>query len=390
MRRAAALAAAALVLGAAGCSGDDDNGGEQDAAAREVTTTKVEVVEGVGREGGFDPRGIYERLSPGVVTVISIFEDAPSILDSGGERGQGSGFVLDGRGYIATNAHVVTTAGDSGTVRAEEVYVGFADGNRVKAEIVGDDPNADVALLKVDPRDLKLTPLRLGTPETIAVGEPVAAIGSPFGEEQSLSIGVISAVDRNIQSLTRFTIGNAIQTDAAINPGNSGGPLLDSRGRVIGINAQIKSQSGGGEGVGFAIPVDAVRRSLRELRGRGRVDYGYLGVSSFAIWPQLAERLDLDAVGAALVEEVEPASPAEEAGIQGGEDTITFQGQPQIPTGGDVILSVNGRRLTPANDLADLVGALGAGDSVKLEILRDGDRRTVELELGRRTAAAPE
>ena len=391
MRRAAALAAAALALGAAGCSGDDDNGGEQDAAAREVTTTKVEVVEGVGSEGGFDPGGIYERLSPGVVTVISIFKDGgPSILDSGGEGGQGSGFVLDGRGYIATNAHVVTTAGDSGTVRAEEVYVGFADGNRVKAEIVGDDPNADVALLKVDPRDLKLTPLRLGTPDTIAVGEPVAAIGSPFGEEQSLSIGVISAVDRNIQSLTRFQIGNAIQTDAAINPGNSGGPLLDSRGRVIGINAQIKSQSGGGEGVGFAIPVDAVRRSLRELRTQGRVDYGYLGVSSVVIWPQLADRLDLDAVGAALVEDVEPASPAEEADIRGGEGSITFQGQPRIPVGGDVILSVNGRRLTPANDLADLVGGLAAGNSVKLGVLRDGDRRTVELELGRRAAAPPE
>ncbi len=139
------------------------------------------------------------------------------------------------------------------------MFVEFADGNRVPAEIVGDDPNADVALLKVDPAGLRLTPLQLGSSDSIQVGEPVAAIGSPFGERQSLSIGVISAVDRNIESLTRFQIGNAIQTDAAINPGNSGGPLLDARGRVIGVNAQIKSESGGGEGVGFAIPVDAVR-----------------------------------------------------------------------------------------------------------------------------------
>ena len=389
MRRAVLLAAAALAL-AAGCSGDDEGGGSPDAASREVTTTKVEVVNGVGREGGFDAGQIYERLSPGVVTILSIFEDGPSLLEDGGEGGQGSGFVLDGKGYIATNAHVVTTDGDSGPAQAEEVYVGFADGNRVRAEIVGADPNSDVALLKVDPGDLKLTPLRLGSPATIAVGEPVAAIGSPFGEERSLSIGVISAVDRNIQSLTRFQIGNAIQTDAAINPGNSGGPLLDSRGRVIGINAQIKSQSGGGEGVGFAIPVDAVRRSLRELRSKGRVDYGYLGVSSLVIWPQLAERLDIDAAGAALVEQVESGSPAQEAGIRGGSSSITFQGRPQIPVGGDVIVSVNSRRLSQSDDLADLVSALGAGDSVELELLRDGERRTVDVELGRRTAAAPE
>jgi S1-C subfamily serine protease len=388
VRRAAALAAAAVALLAPGCSSDDE--GEKAAGPREVTTTKVEVVEGVGRRGGFDAGGIYRRLSPGVVTVLSIFENGPSLLEDGGEGGQGSGFVLDGQGHIATNAHVVTSDGGSGPVRAEEVYVGFADGNRVRAEIVGDDPNADVALLKVDPRDLNLTPLRLGSPNTIAVGEPVAAIGSPFGEEQSLSIGVVSALDRNIRSLTRFQIGNAIQTDAAINPGNSGGPLLDSRGRVIGINAQIKSQSGGAEGVGFAIPVDAVRRSLHELRRRGRVDYGYLGVKSLVVWPQLAERLDLDAVGAALVEEVEAGSPAEEAGIDAGEQRISFQGQPDIPAGGDVILSVNGRRVTQTDDLADLVGALGSGDTVRLELLRDGERRIVELELGRRGAAPPE
>ena len=234
-----------------------------------MTTTRVQVVEGLGREGGFDPAQIYDRLSPGVVTILSIFNGGSSLLDDGGEGGQGSGFVLDGDGYIATNAHVVTTDGTDGTEQADQVYIEFLDGNRVPAEIVGHDPNADVALLKVDPDDLSLTPLDLGESHTISVGEPVAAIGSPFGERQSLSIGVISALDRTIQSLTKFEIGDAIQTDAAINPGNSGGPLLDAQGRVIGINAQIKSQSGGGEGVGFAIPVDAVRRSLRELRAQG-------------------------------------------------------------------------------------------------------------------------
>ena len=384
------MAAVALALAGAGCDSGDD---EAQRTTREVTTTRVEVVEGVGKGGDFDPAEIYDQLSPGVVTIISIFEGGASLLEDEGEGGQGSGFVLDDKGYIVTNAHVVTTEGGlegAGAERAKQVFVEFSDGNRVSAEIVGHDPNADVALLKVDPEGLRLTPLELGNPDAIAVGEPVAAIGSPFGERQSLSIGVVSAIDRNIESLTRFQIGNAIQTDAAINPGNSGGPLLDADGRVIGINAQIRSRSGGGEGVGFAIPVDAVRRSVRELRDKGRVDYGYLGVSTLVLWPQLAERLDLDVRGGALVQEVEPGSPAEDAGIEAGDDEITFQGQPDIATGGDVIVAVGGRRLTRREDLADVIGSMRTGDKVKLEIVRDGEHRTIRVTLGHRPAGAVE
>ncbi len=269
MRRAAAVTAALLAAAAAGCSVNDDDGraGGLAGAQPRSTTTRVQVVEGIGRHGGFDPRQIYERLSPGVVTVISIFDGNGFQVGEDGSGGQGSGFVLDGQGYVATNAHVVTEEDELD--RAEQVYVEFSDGNRVEADIVGVDLNADVALLKVDPGGLSLTPLRLGSSHDISVGEPVAAIGSPFGERQSLSVGVVSAVDRNISSLTRFGIGDAIQTDAAINPGNSGGPLLDAKGEVLGINAQIKTDSGGGEGVGFAVPVDAVRRSLDELRAEG-------------------------------------------------------------------------------------------------------------------------
>jgi S1-C subfamily serine protease len=258
----------------------------------------------------------------------------------------------------------------------------------VPAEIVGVDLNADVALLKIDPDGLSLTPLSLGRTNSIDVGEPVAAIGSPFGERQSLSIGVVSAIDRNIASLTRFGIGDAIQTDAAINPGNSGGPLLDAAGRVIGVNAQIKSESGGGEGVGFAIPVDFVRRSLRELRRDGEVDYGYLGVSTMILWPQLAERLGIDAEAGALVQEVEPGSPAEDEGLEAGSETIDFQGQTDIATGGDVIVEVNGTPLTRERDLSDVISEMGAGDAVTLTVVRDGDRREVELELGERPAGA--
>jgi S1-C subfamily serine protease len=390
VRSAAAVAAAALLLLAAGCdvNGDSDGGGGGSAGPNEVTTTRVQVVEGLGENGGFDPAAIYDRLSPGVVTILSIFGGGTGLLEDGGEGGQGSGLVIDGDGYIATNAHVVTTERGDSTVRADRVFVEFSDGNRVPAEIVGHDPNADVALLKVDPQGLSLTPLRLGESHTIAVGEPVAAIGSPFGERQSLSIGVISALDRTIRSLTQFEIGDAIQTDAAINPGNSGGPLLDAEGRVIGINAQIKSQSGGGEGVGFAIPVDAVRRSLGELRENGRVDYGYLGVETLTIWPQLADRLDLDVDTGALVQDVVDGSPAEDAGIESGGDEISFQGQSRIATGGDLIVGVNGKDLTREHDLADEISDHSAGDSVRLTLIRDGERRTVSVELGRRPARA--
>ena len=389
MRRAAAAAAAALLVAAAGCDvNDNSDGSDESAAPREVTTTRVQVVEGLGREGGFDPAAIYDRLSPGVVTIRSLFGGGTSLFEDGGEGGQGSGFVIDGDGYVATNAHVVTTERADSTVRADQVFVEFSDGNRVPARIVGHDPNADVALLKVDPEGLSLTPLELGESGSIAVGEPVAAIGSPFGERQSLSIGVISALDRTIRSLTQFEIGDAIQTDAAINPGNSGGPLLDAQGRVIGINAQIKSQSGGGEGVGFAIPVDAVRRSIRALREKGRVDYGYLGVETLTIWPQLADRLDLTVDTGALVERVVEDSPAEDAGLEAGTEQISFQGQSEIAIGGDLIVGVNGEEFTREHDLADEISDHSAGDRVRLTLLRDGERRTVEVQLGRRPAGA--
>jgi len=368
---------AVLGLAAAGCDAGDDEGSS---APREVTTTRVKVVEGIGSKGGFNPAQIYDRLAPGVVTILSLFESGASILDDGGEGGQGSGFVIDGDGYIATNAHVVTS--DSGG-RAEQVFVEFSDGNRVEAKIVGVDPNADVGLLKVDPSGLALTPLRLGVSHGIVVGEPVAAIGSPFGERQSLSIGVISAIDRNIESLTRFQIGDAIQTDAAINPGNSGGPLLNAHGRVLGINAQIKSQSGGGEGVGFAIPVDAVSRSLRELRANGKVGYGYLGVQTLSLWPQLAERLDLDVDDGALIQDIESDSPAEKAGLKEGDAEIGFQAT-RVRTGGDVIVAVDGHPLSRSDDLADEISAMSAGDEVELELVRDGQHKTVRVRLGER------
>jgi S1-C subfamily serine protease len=385
MRRLAILAALALV---AGCGGGDDDrpsgGGGGDEPRSE--TTRVEVIENSGGEGGFDPKAIYESEAPGVVTVISLFGDTglDAVLGEGGNGGGvGSGFVLNGEGEIATNAHVVTTGEGDSIRRAREVYVEFADGNQVEAEIVGADPNADIAMLRIDPQGLKLRPLPLGESSSVEVGEPVAAIGSPFGEKQSLSVGVISAIDRSIQSLTNFAISGAIQTDAAINPGNSGGPLVDGEGRVVGVNQQIKSTSGGGEGVGFAVPIDAVKRSLDMLRKDGTADYAYLGVSSVELYPQLVEKFDLDVDKGAWVQVVNAGGPAEKAGIRGGGSPVEFQAQPFRP-GGDVITKVDGKAVEDSSDLADLIADYEPGQKIPLEVHRGDDVREIEVTLGER------
>jgi 2-alkenal reductase len=291
--------------------------------------------------------------------------------------------VLSGEGEIATNAHVVASGEGDAIERAREVYVEFADGNTVEADVLGADPNADIALLRIDPQGLNLRPLPLGESAGVEVGEPVAAIGSPFGEEQSLSIGVVSAIDRSIGSLTNFEISGAIQTDAAINPGNSGGPLVDGEGRVIGVNQQIKSTSGGGEGVGFAVPIDAVKRSLDMLRKDGEADYAYLGVASVELYPQLIEKFGLEVEKGAWVQEVNPGGPAEEAGIKGGGSPVEFQAQRYRP-GGDVITKVGGEPVEDSAQLADVIADYAPGEKVALEIHRDGDVREVEVELGER------
>jgi S1-C subfamily serine protease len=383
--RGAALAAAAA-LALAGCSASSNGKGSVATSTVpptptgpvHVQKTRVNVVEGIGRKGGFDPSVIYKRLAPGVVTII-----AESGGSKSGQAALGSGFVLDGQGYIATNAHVVLSDPPK-LQRATGVFVQFADNNRVPATIVGTDLNADVALLKVAPGGLTLTPLRLGASSNLLVGSPVAAIGSPFGENQSLSVGVISATGRDIESLTAFRIGNAIQTDAAINHGNSGGPLLNARGEVIGVNSQIQSTGGGGEGVGFAVPVDTVRRSVDQLRRTGHVSYAYLGVSTQELYPQLAQRLGLASQHGALVGTVEPGGPAAKAGIVAGKTKITFEAQRGIPTGGDAIVSVDGRPIVQAADLTDIIGLKNPGEKVRLGLVRGRARRTVTITLGTR------
>jgi 2-alkenal reductase len=378
------LLAALAALVVAGCGG----GGETRTVRTE--TTKVEVLQEAGGEtrarGAFDPAAIYRRESPGVVTVIS--RGLGTTQGEGGGGGLGSGFVISGRGEIATNAHVVTSGEGAAIRKAEQVFVRFQDDNQVPARIIGFDPFSDVALLRIDPNGLTLRPLPFGRTKDLVIGSPVAAIGSPFGEEQSLSVGVISALDRSIQSLTGFDTVGAIQTDAAINHGNSGGPLLDASGNVLGINAQIQTSTGEGSGVGFAISADTVRRSLDQLRESGRARYAYLGVATSPMYPQLAERFDLPVDHGAWVQDVTPGGPADDASLRGGSGAQEFQGR-QYRTGGDLIVAVGRQQIREEADVAKALVGLRPGSEVDLQVYRDGDRRTLRVKLGERPLDAP-
>jgi S1-C subfamily serine protease len=349
-------------------------------------------------EGSFDPEAIYETEAPGVVTVRSLFgsQGIGGLLDGEGGNGGGgdgggglgSGFVLSGKGEIVTNAHVVTQGEGTKTKRAGKVYIEFADGNQVEARIVGVDPNADIALLRLDPKGLDLHPLPLAPDDKIVVGSPVAALGSPFGERQSLSVGVVSATDRSIASLTNFRISGAVQTDAAINPGNSGGPLLNAKGEVIGVNQQIKTNSGGGEGVGFAVPVAVVRRSLGQLREDGKADYAYLGVSSVALYPQLVEEFELPVAKGAWLQDITSPGPGQKAGLKGGTTERTFQAR-NFEVGGDIVTRVGGTPISDPDDLATAIARFKPGQKVKLQVYRDGDKREIDVTLGERPVDPP-
>jgi 2-alkenal reductase len=383
-----ALTVLVLLAALAGCGGGGSKSSQTTtAAASQTQTTQTGAVappDDTAARPPFDAETIYKTRSPGVVTVISLVGGAG--VQGGAAKALGSGFVVDTAGYVATNAHVVT---DPSGANASSVYVQFGDGNQLAARIVGTDLDSDVALLKVDPSQLrgpnaKVVPVPLGATSELQVGDPVAAIGSPFGEPQSLSVGVVSALNRDIESLTNFSIGNAVQTDAAINHGNSGGPLLDAGGKVVGINSQIQSTSGGGEGVGFAIPIETAKRSIEQLRANGKVTYAYLGVQSVPVYPQLAERLGLKILDGAEIDSVAPGGPADKAGLRGAKTHITFQGQAGIPVGGDVIVAVGGRPLIRPDDLSDEVATRSPGDTLNLQIVRGGKRQTVPVKLGTR------
>jgi S1-C subfamily serine protease len=266
------------------------------------------------------------------------------------------------------------------------VYVQFADRDRAPAKVVGWDVFDDVGVLKVDLRDHSVAPVPLGNSASVLVGEPVAAIGSPFGNADSLATGVVSAVHRSIDSLTsRFSVPDAIQTDAPINHGNSGGPLFDARGRVIGINAQIRSDSGNAQGVGFAVPINAARRSMDQLIANGRVVYPYVGVNTQDLTPSAARRFGFGVQRGAVIVEVKGGSPAARAGLRAATSRQFFEGDPLVPVDGDVIVAIDGERVESADDVLRIVSErLIVGERATFTVVRGSERRQVRLVLARR------
>lgn len=332
---------------------------------------------------GLTAHDIYERHAPGVVHVraeVSQGDTSPFGLGQGGEA-SGTGFVIDGEGHILTNFHVV-----EGSTKVE---VGFDDNRVVQATVLGTDATNDLALLRVDPDGLKLTPLQLGDSSSAQVGDPVLAIGNPFGLDRTLTTGVVSALQRQITAPNGFTIQHVIQTDASINPGNSGGPLLDAAGRVIGINSQIITGNGGSGnvGIGFAVPINTAKKLLPQLKQTGSVVHAYLGITGTTIDGALAD-LQLKADRGVLIQSVEPDGPAGEAGLKGG--TVESQlGGARIMLGGDVIQSFDGARIDSMSDLTGAISTRDPGDDVRLGILRRGAAERVTVTLGRAPTHAP-
>jgi S1-C subfamily serine protease len=332
---------------------------------------------------GLTAGDIYKRDAPGVVFIRSqVVERTQSPFDFGLPQEQqgeatGSGFVIDRAGTILTNAHVVNGA--------TKVTVQFQNKESVDAKVLGKDESTDLALLKVDPDGLRLTPLTLGSSKGVQVGDPAIAIGNPFGLERTLTTGVISAVQRTIQAPNNFEIDDVLQTDAPINPGNSGGPLIDATGKVIGINSQIAtggSGSQGSVGIGFAVPIDTAKQIIPDLKQSGRVDRGYLGIESTTVDKTLKD-LNLPVDHGALVQSVSPGGPADKAGIRAGDLSATLDNHP-IQLGGDIIIKVAGQEIRSSNDLQAAVVDRKAGDKVKVTLVRAGKVKTVEVTLGER------
>jgi 2-alkenal reductase len=332
--------------------------------------------------GTFDPAAIYARRAPGVVTIYALFEPGGG---SDEHAAQGSGFVVSRQGHVLTSAHVITRREGGALERANRLFVEFSDRDRVPAEFVGFDPYDDVGVLRVDPDAHRLDPLPLGDSDHVRIGEPVAAIGSPFGNVDSLAVGVVSATGRAIDSLNAaYSVVDAIQTDAPITYGNSGGPLLDGAGRVIGINAQIRTESGESAGVGFAVPINAATRSMQQLIARGKVSYPYVGITSDDLTPSVARALGQRVRRGALIVRALPDGPAARTGLRGGSRRVEVDGR-LVTRGGDVIVAIGGRPIRSRDDVARaLISRYRPGDSVTFTIVRDNRRQKVRVLLGER------
>jgi putative serine protease PepD len=360
-RTPALLVAVALASGAGGAAvyGLADGGGTTTVTTAPVTTATARPAAAVKTTGGLTVSQIYQQVKNGVVDIKVTTSSGASTPNFGGpdnnggsqeSQAEGSGFVIDNNGHIATNQHVVDGA--------TSIKVTFADGKTASAKVVGMDRSTDVAVIQVDAAKSELHPLTFANSNDVQVGDGVVAIGSPFGLEGTVTTGIVSALDRTIQAPNNFTISGAIQTDAAINHGNSGGPLLDSAGNVIGINSQIESDSGGNDGVGFAIPSTMVQRVAQELISGGKVAHAYLGV-------QLS---DATSGGGASIGQVAGGGPASDAGLKSG----------------DVVTAIDGRNIGGADALVNAIDAHKPGDQVTLTVRRGGDTSQIKVKLGTR------
>jgi S1-C subfamily serine protease len=298
----------------------------------------------------------------------------------GGGTATGSGFVIDAEGHLLTNNHVVENA--------DKITVKLGASNKTHtAKVVGADPATDLALLKVEAPQGELHPLTLGHSAEVEVGDPVVAIGNPFGLDRTVTSGIVSALQRQIQAPNGFSIDKVIQTDAAINPGNSGGPLINAAGEVIGINSQIQTGGGNGNvGIGFAIPIDTARGEIHSLETTGEVEHAYLGIEGGPVTPQLARAVNLPVSEGVIVQSVVPDGPADKAGIEGGNTSATINGA-EVTLGGDIITEIDGKKIAEMSELIEIVNAKKPGDELELTVVRGDQTKTATVTLGKRPAS---
>ena len=369
-----------LVIGAVLISTDVIDTGDSRTVVRESPVTQP-TADSTGSEGR-SVREIFRQEGKGVVFIsargVESEGESPFGIPQEGEA-TGSGFVVDDDGTIVTNAHVVEGADEVG-VRFEE------NGDVVDAQIQGVDTSTDLAVLKVNPEDVEggLTVVPLGNSSKLQVGDPVIAIGNPFGYSRTVTTGIVSGLQREIIAPNGFTIPDVIQTDASINPGNSGGPLLDANGRVIGINSQIATGGGQGSvGIGFAVPVNTAKDLLPDLKAGESIERAYLGVQMNDVDSQLADDLNLGTDNGALIVKVTDGGPAEQAGLRGSGTSDSGD-----PVGGDVIVAIDGEEVRDSDDVANAISGKRPGDEVEVEYYRGDDKRTVTVELTERPASA--
>ena len=337
-----------------------------------VRQVPVRTSEPAADSSALTPGQIYRQTYKGVVEItVSTPQQTP--MGNQEAQAQGSGFVIDSDGHIVTNDHVVENA--------DSVSVRFWNGDTYSASVVGTDPSTDLAVIKVDAPSSILHPVSLGDSSSVQVGDPVVAIGSPFGLEETVTTGIVSALHRQMQALNKFTINDSIQTDAAINHGNSGGPLFNAAGQVIGVNSQIAGQTGANVGIGFSIPSNTVRSIADTLISSGKVEHAYLGVSVQEIPATVAH--DLSLTPGVEITDVKSGTPAQKAGLKGATGKKMVQGT-QYATGGDVITAIDGQKVKTAEGVQLAIDAHHPGDTIEITYWRKGETKTVSVKLATR------